>query len=98
MARLTEEDKIKINEIYLKVGTYAETARQTGFSPATVKKYVIKDFKPQSEIKIKVFKEEEIPSQVDLTPFIQSENWGEFCILSEKEKEEMKELWKELLL
>ena len=37
MARVTDEDKILINQIYLEVGTYAETARRTGFSPSTVK-------------------------------------------------------------
>ena len=42
MARkVTEEDKILINELYIKLKTYAAVARETGFSPTTVKKYII---------------------------------------------------------
>lgn len=96
--RLTEEDKIRINEVYYLTHNYAETARQTGFSPASVKKYVILDFKPQSNIEKVIFKEDEIPTQIDLVPFIQSENWGELCKLSENELKEMEELWRELIL
>ena len=39
--KVTQENIIEMNEIYLKVGTYAETARRTGFSASTVKKYII---------------------------------------------------------
>lgn len=96
--RLTEEDKIRINEVYYLTHNYAETARQTGFSSASVKKYVIPDFKPQSNIEKITFNEDEIPTQIDLKPFVSSENWGEFCKLSDKEKEEIKKLWKELVI
>ena len=65
--RLTEEDKIRINELYIKYGTYAEVARQTGFSPATVRKYIIPNFTPKSEISKKFFTSEEIPLNIDLT-------------------------------
>ena len=42
MARkVTEEDKILMNELYLKLKTYAAVARETGFSPTTVKRYII---------------------------------------------------------
>lgn len=96
--RLTDEDKLKINEVYYLTHNYAETARRTGFSPASVKKYVIPDFKPHSNIEITVFNEDEIPTQIDLKPFIESENWGEFCELTKKEEKEMEELWEELVL
>lgn len=99
MARkVTEEDKILINELYLKYGTYAEVARQTGFAPTTVKKYIIPNFTPQSEISKRIFTSEEIPLNIDLTPFIKSDNLGEFCVLSEEEEEEIKELWKEMVI
>lgn len=42
--RVTNEDIIKINEVYAAVKTYAETARQTGFSASTVKKYINPNF------------------------------------------------------
>ena len=96
--RLTEEDKLRINEVYYLTHNYAETARQTGFSAASVKKYVLLDFKPQTNIEKTTFNEDEIPKQIDYKPFVNSENWGEFCELTEEEKEEMKDLWKELVL
>lgn len=96
--RLTEEDKIRINELYIKYGTYAEVARQTGFSPATVRKYIIPNFTPKSEISKRIFTTEEIPLNIDLTPFIKSDNLGEFCVLSKEEEEEIKELWKEMVI
>lgn len=96
--RLTEEDKLRINEVYYLTHSYAETARQTGFSATSVKKYVLPDFKPQTNIEKITFNEEEIPNQIDYEPFVNSDNWGEFCELAEEEKEEMKDLWKELVL
>ena len=52
--KVTQEDKIRMNELYLKYKTYAEVARQTGFSASTVKKYIISDFiLPQFFPKIK---------------------------------------------
>ena len=40
------EDILRINELYYKHKTYAEVARQTGFSASTVKKYVIPGWAP----------------------------------------------------
>ena len=42
--RVTDADKIIINMLYIKEGTYAEVARQTGFAPSTVKKYIVSDY------------------------------------------------------
>ena len=95
MARVTQEDIIKINEIYYKVGTYAETARQTGFSPATVKRYVIADWRPVEIQNITRFKLEDIPN-FDSSIFKNVDNYGDLCELSESEKEELYALWEEL--
>lgn len=96
--RVTEQDKIRINELYLKYGTYAEVARQTGFAPTTVKKYIIPNFTPQSEVKQKKITINDIPEDIDIDMFLKIENFGEFCALSEEEKEDMKELWKEMVI
>ena len=40
-SKVTNEDILRINELYYKHKTYAEVARQTGFAASTVKKYVI---------------------------------------------------------
>ena len=39
-SKVTNEDILRINELYYKHKTYAEVARQTGFAASTVKKYV----------------------------------------------------------
>lgn len=96
MARkVTEEDKILINELYIKLKTYAAVARETGFSPTTVKKYIITNYIPKEQIQQNVFNIE-IPS-INKEMF-DIENFGELCILSKEEKIEVEELWKELLL
>ena len=39
MKIITQDDIKEINRQYKKLGTYAATARATGFSPGTIKKY-----------------------------------------------------------
>ena len=94
--RVTLDDIEKINILYLKCGTYAEVARQTGFSPTTVKKYIQKDFKPREAIKINKYTGE-IP-EINYNMFSNIGNWGELCVLSNDEKDEVRELWEELSL
>ena len=96
--KITEEEKIRMNEIYSTCHNYAEVARQTGRAPSTVKKYIIPNYQPIKSVIKKEFLVEDIPEDVDLSPFIESSNLGEFCVLSEDEKEEMKLLWEEILI
>ena len=93
--KVTSEDILRINEIYYKTGVYAETARQTGFSASTVKKYVIKDWKPVAVENIIKFELSQIP-EFDGSIFKGIDNYGDLCVLTEREKEEMIELWREL--
>ena len=37
MAKVTNEDIVRFNELYAKLKTYAAVARETGFSASTVK-------------------------------------------------------------
>lgn len=94
--KITQEKIIEINELYLKIKTYAGVSRALGGSPAptTVKKYIIPNYVSQQNIKKKVFKKEDLPS-FDSSIF-KIEDWGSLCILSKEEEEEMKELWNEL--
>jgi len=92
MKRLTAEDIKNINEIYKRVGSYAETARQTGFAPTTVKKYVDPDYVVEP-FKGKKFEGE--LQEFDSTPFM-TRDWSKLCELSEAEKEELESLWEEL--
>lgn len=93
--KVTNEDIVRINEIYYKVHTYAEVARQTGFSAATVKKYVIPGWKPAVVNTAKRFRIEEIP-ETSVTMFKGINNYGFLCTLSSVEEAEIKELWEEL--
>ena len=93
--KVTNDDIIRINELYYKHKTYAEVARQTGFSASTVKKYVIPNWAPVASESIVKFDMNDIP-EFDTSIFVGVENYGDLCVLTEREKEEMKELWKEL--
>lgn len=94
--KLVKNDDIKqMNELYLKYKTYAAVARETGFSPSTVKKYIKKDYQAEESLPIKRF-ERPLP-EFDPSIF-RIEDWGELCVLSKEEVEGIKELWKELAL
>lgn len=47
--RIKQDDIIEINEAYLRIGTYSGVAKELGYSPSTVKKYVQKDYISQKE-------------------------------------------------
>ncbi len=97
--KVTNEDILRINELYYKHETYAEVARQTGFSAGTVKKYVIHGWKPVEEANIIRFDTSLIPDYKEAAKVFRGiENYGELCVLSEEEAEEIKGLWEELTI
>ena len=97
MAKVTNEDILRINEIYYKVKTYAETARQTGFAATTVKKYIDPNWKPIEQRTIHPFNEELMPEvNQAILVFRGVSDYGYLCTLTETEKEEVKKLWEEL--
>ena len=99
MAKITYEDIKNINELYANLKTYAAVSRATGFSPATVKKYVQKDYIP-----IKDRAENTNPApEIDLNcitaqvlNLFRCDDWKDLCVLSEEEYEDIKSLWKEM--
>ena len=93
--KVTNEDILRINELYYQYKTYAEVSRQTGFSASTVKKYVIKGWKPVDESKFIRFDLNDLPN-VSTKEFIEIDDFGALCVLSNKEREEIKQLWEEL--
>lgn len=94
MTKVTADDIKNINEIYLLTGTYAETARQTGFSAGTVKKYIIPNYIPEDKLTINKFDINDLP-EFDYKIF-RGIKWNELLILSDEEKEKIKLLWKEM--
>lgn len=95
--KVTSEDILRMNEIYYKTHVFAEVARQTGFSASTVRKYVDTKWKPVENENIIKFDMNDLP-EFDTTCFKGIENYGDLCVLTEREQDEMKELWKELAI
>nr|DAG74472.1 MAG TPA: KorB domain [Caudoviricetes sp.] len=93
--RVSPEDIIKFNDLYLELKTYAGVARETGFSASTVKKYIIKDYVPAEKIETQKF-------SGDLPEFVpeifRKQDWVSFLDMTKEEYEEIKELWKEMSL
>ena len=95
--RVTSEDILRMNEIYYKTHVFAEVARQTGFSASTVRKYIDVNWKPIENENIVKFDMNDLP-EFDTTCFKGIENYGDLCVLTEREQDEMKELLKELVV
>ena len=99
MARRVSVDDIRqMNEIYYKCKSYAETARQTGWSASTVRSYIDKNFSPVLEDKIHRFDPNTELPEFSTELFEGIENWGVLCVLSDEEKIEIVELWEEIVL
>lgn len=86
---------IKLNELYYKYKNYAKVGREVGMTGPTVKKHIIPNYIPVEELLTHRVTREDVP-EVDLSQFEGLENWGDLCVLSDKEKQDMIELWKEL--
>lgn len=93
MKIVTQNDIREINRLYLELKTYAAVSRATGFSPATVKKYIIQDYNIPNESNFIRF-DRPLP-EFDSTMF-RGTDWGELCVLSPNEEQEIRDLWKEL--
>ena len=48
---INEDEIIRINELYYKLKNYSAVARETNHSPATIKKYVIKDYTMKKQLR-----------------------------------------------
>ena len=96
MARVTQEDIKRFNELYYKYKTYAEVARQTGFSAGTVSKYVDKNYVPIDDTKKKTFSGEINDSNFDI--LVAADAWGSLLSLSPEELTELNDLWNEIAI
>ena len=95
--KISYEDIQTINELYLKIGTYSGVARELHIAPTTVKKYIIPNYKEHKTVEKKIFKKEDLP-EFDSSLFKGITDYGYLCNLTKREEEEIKELWKEILL
>lgn len=94
--RVTADDIKQFNELYYKLHTFAAVARETGFSASTVSKYVDKNYVPEGQRQILRFDRAMLSKEFTGEQFCLVENLGELCVLSDEEKVEIRELWKEL--
>lgn len=97
MARKVQQADIeRMLELYDQLGTYAAVAREVGFSASTVRKYILENQVITPSAAVEVFDTTMLDSEVDYTMFRIS-NWGDLCVLTDDEKDEIKQLWKELV-
>ena len=94
MARLSEQDIQEIKKVYAEVGTYAGTARVTGFSASTVKRYVTGEVTPKAKKKdpdlIDFSTLKPIDKNIEPLPIDQikiPENFSGWTILSRSERD-----------
>ena len=88
--KVTQEEIIKMNEIYAICHNYTQTANAVGRSPSTVKKYIIKNYSSKENIQTNI----ELPSIEDTINSIKAIK--NLTMLTDEEKNEIVELWKEL--
>ena len=93
MKIITQNDIREINRLYLELKTYAAVSRATGFSPATVKKYIIQDYNVPDESNFIRFNR---PLPEFDSAMFRGNDWGALCMLSPEEEQEIRDLWKEL--
>lgn len=99
MARITDEQKVQINELYLQIGVKSKVAKILGISPASVSKYIIPDYVSLNNRKIEKFNKN--PKGFS-DSFLSVENGKAFAEamiqLSLEEKEDLKTLQKGIFL
>lgn len=104
MARITDEQKIKINELYIQCHNKSQVARDLGISVASVNKYLIPNY---SAAKVELPKCSAIPlgyedfaermiSIIDTQSCSAATAFCKVCELTDDEWEELKEIQKGL--
>ena len=96
--RVTIDDIRQMNEIYYQCKSYAETARQTGWSASTVRAYIDKNFSPVLEDQIHRFNPDIEMPEFSTAMFEGVENYGDLCVLTDDDKAEITELWREITI
>lgn len=92
--KVKPEDIIKINKAYKLCGSYSGAAKATGWSAATIKRYVDPNFileeEPTHNIHIEIPEVSEIVEQL-------KENKN-ICALTEEERKAVQNLWEEMII
>lgn len=90
--RITEEQKIQINELYAQIGVKSQVAKIMGISASSVSKYIVENYVPLAKrTPIKRFEKE--PPLINLADIEKEDFFFNLTHLSNEEKEDMKEFW-----
>lgn len=95
--KVTQDEILRMNELYLVVGTYSGVAREVGRSPSTVKRYIVSDYTPQEKTPAS-FDENLWSAAEEFVPDYVNFMEEGASLQTESEKEEMRTFWKELSL
>ena len=99
MARtvVTDELIVKMNELYLSLGTYAGVSRALGGSPSptTVKKYIIPNYVPQAQKNIEI-SDIKIPELDTYIKNFEKEDLDFLYAYTPKEYSNIIKLWEEI--
>ncbi len=98
MKRITEEQKVQINELYYENHNKSLTARILGISPASVSKYIIEGYVPKAKRAEETCEIEAKGVSVYLNDIVENveENFLKICCLSKEEKAELEKLQSQL--
>lgn len=105
--RITDEQIIQINEVFLECGVKSRTAQIVGVSASTVTKYLIPGYVSQKQCVIKKFNKPIPGVQVFINQIKEKSNntncgfakaLCEICKVSNEEWEELKEIQKGIMI
>lgn len=105
--RITEEQKIQINEVYAQCGVKSKTAEIVGVSVASVNRYLIPNYVPAAQRNLPECTEtplgyidfvEKIIATIDSTYCSPIQAFCKVCELTDDEWAELKELQKGLMV
>lgn len=98
-AKITDEQKIQINELYLECKVKAQVARIMGISASSVSKYIIPNYISQKDRIVEKFEGRPTGFSNDILAI---EDKRDFCAaliqLSKEEKEDLTKLQKEIFI
>lgn len=97
--RITDEQKIQINELYLKLGVKSKVAKELGISAASVSKYIIPNYISSENRTIEKFSRQPTIITKDKINSYNKEDFKYFLMhLDKSEKDDIKELQKEIFI
>lgn len=98
MARITEEMKVQINELYYRLGVKAQVARELGISPASVTRYLIPNYTPIAAHQVIECNTTPVIPIDFINALIEGGDFVELTKLTAAEQIEMEELRKEIYI